>query len=171
VHGVPSQTSDCLHTLTQEENSVLSLAATERLLFSGGQGAHGSDIHVRTIAVKPYPDVVIAVSVLLEKSQLSSPVCSYRYLCIPRLRFLGLGSRTLSAQGQSQGPSRQHPLPDLARRRKVAFQLVRRWYCACLGHNYLQMPLSYPLQPGRRRCLLCRLFGCLEYHVHWLPEH
>ncbi|GJJ72237.1 di- and tripeptidase [Entomortierella parvispora] len=45
-HGVSAQTSSCLHTLTQEENSVLSLAATEKLLFSGGQGAHGSDIHV-----------------------------------------------------------------------------------------------------------------------------
>ncbi|KAF9338321.1 hypothetical protein BG006_005303 [Podila minutissima] len=38
--------TQCMHTLTQEENSVLSLAATENLLFSGGQGAHGSDIHV-----------------------------------------------------------------------------------------------------------------------------
>ncbi|KAI9231037.1 MAG: WD40-repeat-containing domain protein [Podila humilis] len=38
--------TQCIHTLTQEENSVLSLAATEKLLFSGGQGAHGSDIHV-----------------------------------------------------------------------------------------------------------------------------
>ncbi|KAI7828629.1 hypothetical protein BC939DRAFT_526712 [Gamsiella multidivaricata] len=36
----------CLHTLTQEEDSVLSLAATEKLLFSGGQGVHSSDIHV-----------------------------------------------------------------------------------------------------------------------------
>ncbi|KAG0345829.1 hypothetical protein BG004_002995 [Podila humilis] len=42
---VPALTH-CIHTLTQEENSVLSLAATEKLLFSGGQGAHGSDIHV-----------------------------------------------------------------------------------------------------------------------------
>lgn len=33
--------------MTQEEDSVLSLAATETLLFSGGQGAHRSDIHVR----------------------------------------------------------------------------------------------------------------------------
>ncbi|KAG0256503.1 hypothetical protein BG011_004472 [Mortierella polycephala] len=38
--------SHCVHTLTQEEDSVLSLAATEKLLFSGGQGAHHSDIHV-----------------------------------------------------------------------------------------------------------------------------
>ncbi|KAG0303882.1 hypothetical protein BGZ99_002567, partial [Dissophora globulifera] len=38
--------SQCAHTLTQDEDSVLSLAATETLLFSGGQGAHGSDIHV-----------------------------------------------------------------------------------------------------------------------------
>ncbi|KAF9584930.1 hypothetical protein BGW38_004625 [Lunasporangiospora selenospora] len=38
--------SQCFHTLTQEEDSVLSLAATENLLFSGGQGIHGSDIHV-----------------------------------------------------------------------------------------------------------------------------
>lgn len=28
---------------------MLSLAATEKLLFSGGQGAHGSDIHVSLI--------------------------------------------------------------------------------------------------------------------------
>ncbi|KAF8977558.1 hypothetical protein BGZ46_007306, partial [Entomortierella lignicola] len=36
----------CAHTLTQDEDSVLSLAATEKLLFSGGQGVHESDIHV-----------------------------------------------------------------------------------------------------------------------------
>jgi hypothetical protein len=45
MHVVNSNSS-CLHTLTQEEDSVLSLAATEKLLFSGGQGVHGSDIHV-----------------------------------------------------------------------------------------------------------------------------
>ncbi|KAI8596588.1 hypothetical protein EDD21DRAFT_419524 [Dissophora ornata] len=45
LSGLGSQ-SQCIHTLTQEEDSVLSLAATETLLFSGGQGAHGSDIHV-----------------------------------------------------------------------------------------------------------------------------
>ncbi|KAF9158078.1 hypothetical protein DFQ26_008012 [Actinomortierella ambigua] len=38
--------NQCVHTLTQEENSVLSLAATPTLLFSGGQGVHASDIHV-----------------------------------------------------------------------------------------------------------------------------
>ncbi|KAI8362312.1 hypothetical protein B0O80DRAFT_409457 [Mortierella sp. GBAus27b] len=43
--GLSTQ-SHCIHTLTQEEDSVLSLAATETLLFSGGQGAHRSDIHV-----------------------------------------------------------------------------------------------------------------------------
>ncbi|KAI1311038.1 hypothetical protein EDD11_003580 [Mortierella claussenii] len=44
--ALSSQAQQCIHTLTQEEDSVLSLAATETLLFSGGQGAHGSDIHV-----------------------------------------------------------------------------------------------------------------------------
>ncbi|KAF9940715.1 hypothetical protein BGZ65_006280 [Modicella reniformis] len=43
--GLSTQ-SQCIHTLTQDEDSVLSLAATEALLFSGGQGAHLSDIHV-----------------------------------------------------------------------------------------------------------------------------
>ncbi|KAG0372836.1 hypothetical protein BGX24_012515 [Mortierella sp. AD032] len=46
MHALSNNASHCLHTLTQEEDSVLSLAATEKLLFSGGQGAHGSDIHV-----------------------------------------------------------------------------------------------------------------------------
>lgn len=46
MHALNSNSSSCLHTLTQEEDSVLSLAATEKLLFSGGQGVHGSDIHV-----------------------------------------------------------------------------------------------------------------------------
>ncbi|KAG0002902.1 hypothetical protein BGZ79_002102 [Entomortierella chlamydospora] len=44
--SVPNGQPQCAHTLTQEEDSVLSLAATEKLLFSGGQGVHGSDIHV-----------------------------------------------------------------------------------------------------------------------------
>lgn len=46
MHALNSNSSTCLHTLTQDEDSVLSLAATEKLLFSGGQGVHGSDIHV-----------------------------------------------------------------------------------------------------------------------------
>ncbi|KAF9289748.1 hypothetical protein BGZ68_008712 [Mortierella alpina] len=45
MHAAQPQTH-CNHTLTQDEDSVLSLAATEKLLFSGGQGAHRSDIHV-----------------------------------------------------------------------------------------------------------------------------
>lgn len=53
MHVVNSNSSNCLHTLTQEEDSVLSLAATEKLLFSGGQGVHGSDIHVGVFLIPP----------------------------------------------------------------------------------------------------------------------
>ncbi|KAF9916813.1 hypothetical protein BX616_002734 [Lobosporangium transversale] len=50
LSSLNGQSQQSIHTLTQEEDSVLSLAATETLLFSGGQGVHGSDIHVWDLA-------------------------------------------------------------------------------------------------------------------------